>query len=84
MTMQTISKTRTYPIVNVTIASNAIETVIRDSTEALGRNLAKLQFRQLLHLHQMILIAVQNLWNQVLIRVWLRVVREIIKRYYIM
>ena len=42
MTMQTISKTRTYPIVNVTIASNAIETVIRDSTEALGRNLGKI------------------------------------------
>jgi hypothetical protein len=42
MTMQAISKTRTYPIVNVTIASNAIETVIRDSTEALGRNLGNI------------------------------------------
>ena len=33
MTIQRIPKSRTYPIVNVTIASSAIEPVIRDSTE---------------------------------------------------
>jgi len=42
MTRQAISKNRTYPIVNVTIASNAMDTVIRDSTEALDRNLGKI------------------------------------------
>jgi hypothetical protein len=42
MTRQRIAKSRTYPIVNVTIASNAMEPVIRDSTEALGRNLGKI------------------------------------------
>jgi len=46
MTMQRIPKFRTYPIVKVTIASNAIEPVIRDSTEALGRNLGKITIPQ--------------------------------------
>ena len=40
--MQRITKSCTYPIVNVTIASNAIEPVIRDSTETLDRNLGKI------------------------------------------
>jgi hypothetical protein len=40
--MQRIPKSCTYPIVNVTIASNAIEPVIRDSTEALGSNLGNI------------------------------------------
>jgi hypothetical protein len=40
--MQAISKNCMYPIVKVTIASNAIETVIRDSTETLGRNFGKI------------------------------------------
>jgi hypothetical protein len=40
--MQRILKSRAYPIVNVTIASNDIEPIIRDSTEALGRNLGKI------------------------------------------
>jgi hypothetical protein len=40
--MQRITKSRAYPIVNVTIASNAIEPVIRDSTDALGCNLGKI------------------------------------------
>jgi hypothetical protein len=40
--MQRIPKSSAYPIVKVTIASNAKEPVIRDSTEALGRNLGKI------------------------------------------
>ena len=40
--MQRIPKSHTYLIVNVTIASSAMEPVIRDSTEALGRNLGKI------------------------------------------
>jgi len=42
MTRQRISKSRSYPIINVTIASIAIEHVIRDSTETLDRNLGKI------------------------------------------
>ena len=42
MTMQRISKTRTYPIIKVIIASNNIEPVIRDSTETLDRNIGKI------------------------------------------
>ena len=44
--MQRITKSRSYPTVNVTIASNAIEIVIRDSTEVLGRNLGKITIPQ--------------------------------------
>jgi hypothetical protein len=39
---QRIPKSCTYPIVNITIASNPIEPVIRDSDEALGRNIGNM------------------------------------------
>ena len=42
MAIQRIPKSCIYPIVNVTIASNAIEPVIRDSTDTLGRNLGRI------------------------------------------
>jgi hypothetical protein len=42
MTMQRIAKSRTYPIVNITIVSNIMEPVIRDSIETLGRNFGKI------------------------------------------
>ena len=38
MIIQRIVKSRVYPVVNITIASNPMEPVIRDSTEILGRN----------------------------------------------
>ena len=44
--MQRIPKSSAYPIVKVTIASNAKEPVIRDSTDALGRNLGKITIPQ--------------------------------------
>jgi hypothetical protein len=42
MTIQRIAKSLKYPIVNITIASNPMEPVIRDSTETLGRNFGKI------------------------------------------
>jgi hypothetical protein len=36
MTMQRIPKSRTYPIVNITVASKTMEHVMRDSTERLS------------------------------------------------
>jgi hypothetical protein len=38
MTMQRIPKSRTYPIVNITVASKTMEHVMRDSSDVLGRN----------------------------------------------
>ena len=42
MAIQRIMKSCIYPIAKVTIESNATELVIRDSTDALGRNLDKI------------------------------------------
>lgn len=42
MTIQRIAKSRKYPIINITTASNPVELVIRNSTETLGRNLGKI------------------------------------------
>ena len=42
MTIQTIPKSRRYPIVNITAARRTIEPVIRDSTETLGCNFGKI------------------------------------------
>ena len=42
MAIQRIMKSCIYPIAKVTIESNATEPVIRDSTDALGRNLDKI------------------------------------------
>ena len=36
------TKSHTYPTMNITIASNPMKLVIRDSTETLGRNFGKI------------------------------------------
>ena len=63
------TKSHACPIMNITIATNPIKLVIRDSTETLGRNFGKITIPPIIAPVPKEPNSSSNLWNQVLIHV---------------